>query len=47
MQVVLVHRLCFIYLEYRIAGMFDVGKVWQIWQVVHDLPNFNQPKFSL
>jgi len=26
--------------------MFGGGKVWQIWQVVRDSPNFNQPNFS-
>ena len=31
---------------YRIAGMFGGGKVWQIWRVIRDSPNFNQPNFS-
>ena len=33
--------------NYRIAGMFGSGKVWQNWQAAHDLPNFKQPNFSL
>ena len=38
---------CFFCTIYCMAGMFYSGKVWQNWRVACDLPNFNQPNFSL
>ena len=28
-------------IKYRIAGKFGGGKVWQIWQIVCDSPNYS------
>jgi len=35
------------FISYRTSGMFGGRKVWRIWWVIHDSPNFKQPNFRL